>query len=110
VLTANAAVNYSQTFPADGSTQKLIYIKNGTLANSEFGYARFASTGATGLNMVDNLTRSQRNSNIYNGAFQFLANIDTSGYARIRVVIHNYSGVTVDCIAWMVTGDAMGSV
>lgn len=66
----------------------IIYIRNGTVANSEWG--RVASLVLnTSFTLEDNLLRAQTGSTIRDNAEYFSGNIDVAPYGRIRAVCDN---------------------
>ena len=101
-LSANAAVDYSLA-------KDLIYFKNSTVANGEFHRAIYASTGGTALIIADDLARVQNSDNLYNGNFEFKAALDLSGVTRLRAIVLNNSGVSVDLEAFLTTLDSATS-
>jgi len=63
----------------------LVYIKNTTIANGEFGRQKAVSSN-TSITIEDNLVNTQTGSTVYDTAEFFQAYIDCSALKRIRVV------------------------
>jgi hypothetical protein len=101
VLTATANIN----FTPDGT---LIFIKNGTIANSEFARIQHV-TAVTTVSLFFNLTNTQTNSNAFDHAEEFVAQLDLTAVGRIRLEIDTLSvGQAVNVEAFMVTCDSIG--
>ena len=63
----------------------LVFIQNGTLANSEFGRIK-SIVDNTSITIEDNLANAQTSSTIFSLAESFQFSFDASGFARIRVI------------------------
>lgn len=100
VTTLTATANW---VTADGS---LVFIKNGTLANSEFVRAGAHST--TSLPILDATTNAQNSSNAFDQAQEFIAQLDLTAVGRIKVEIDTIgTGQAVNVEAFMVTCDSV---
>lgn len=85
----------------------LIYIDNGTIANSEWGRVKAISTN-TSVTIEDNLANAQTGSTLYDQAEFYIAQFDLSAVGRIRFVVDaRNSGQAVAVEAFMVTGDSI---
>lgn len=86
----------------------LIYIDNGTIANSEWGRIKSISTN-TSVTIEDNLVNAQTGATIYDQAEMFAAQLDLTAVGRIRLVADGRNtGQAVAVEADMVTGDSIG--
>lgn len=85
----------------------IVFIKNTTLANSEWGRIRAVSTNAS-ITLIDSLTNTQTGSTIYDLAEMYAIPIDLTAIGRIRLVADG-SGTDKDTVveSYMVTGDAI---
>lgn len=63
----------------------LIYIDNGTIANSEWGRVK-SIVSNTSVTIEDNLVNAQTGATMYTLAEMFAAQLDLTGVVRIRVV------------------------
>ncbi len=86
-----------------------IFIKNGTLANSEWGrIATLVST--TGITLEDNLVNTQTTSVLSTKAEFFAIPLDFSGVGRVRLVVSTAqpaAGQTVAAEGWLTTLDTI---
>jgi hypothetical protein len=86
----------------------LIYIDNGTIANSEWGRIKSIATN-TSVTIEDNLVNAQTSSTIYDQAEFFAAQLDLTAVGRLRLVADGRNtGQAVAVEAHMVTGDSIG--
>jgi hypothetical protein len=86
----------------------LIYIDNGTIANSEWGRIKSIATN-TSVTIEDNLVNAQTSSTIYDQAEFFAAQLDLTAVGRLRLVVDGRNtGQAVAVEAHMVTGDSIG--
>lgn len=86
----------------------LIYIDNGTIANSEWGRIKSVSTN-TSVTIEDNLVNAQTGSTIYDQAEMFVAQLDLTAISRLRLVVDaDNTGQAVAVEAHMVSGDSIG--
>tara|TARA_B100000941_G_C28408630_1_gene502148 strand:+ start:19 stop:618 length:600 start_codon:yes stop_codon:yes gene_type:complete len=85
----------------------IVFFKNSTIGNSEWGRIRSVSTDAS-ITLIDALTNTQTGSTIYDLSEMFTAPIDLTAIGRIRVVADasNTSRNTVVQVK-MVTGDSI---
>jgi hypothetical protein len=101
VTTLTATGNWN---PSDGD---LVFVKNGTIGNSEFVRAGHIST--TSMPVFDATTNAQNSSTALNKADEFIAQIDVSAIGRIRVAIDTLgTGQAVNVEAYMITCDSIG--
>lgn len=101
-LTA-ASTNWSVSF-ASGD---YVFIKNGTIGNSEFARLKQV-TAATTVDAFDNLTNTQTSANVYNKAEMFTFDIDVLAIGRIRVAVDTLgTGQAVNVQSFMVTADSI---
>ena len=86
----------------------LVYIDNGTIANSEWGRVKSISAN-TSITLEDNLLNAQTGSTIYDNAEIWTAYLDLSAVKRLRLVA-DFSGTGQACAieAYMVTADNIG--
>ena len=85
----------------------LIYIKNSTIANGEFGVVKTITSNVS-VTIEDNLVNAQTGSTVYPNAQRFAASLDLSAVKRLRVVVNNNNGgVGFDVDANMVTLDTV---
>jgi hypothetical protein len=86
-----------------------LFIKNGTLANSEWGrIATLVST--TGITVEDNLVNAQTTSVLSTQAEFFAVPLDFSGVGRVRLVVSTAqpaAGQTVAVEGWLTTLDTI---
>lgn len=86
----------------------IIYIDNGTIANSEWGRIK-SIVSNTSVTIEDNLVNAQTGATIYDQAEMFVAQLDLTAVGRIRVVANGCNtGQAVAVEAFMVTGDSIG--
>lgn len=86
----------------------LIYIDNGTIANSEFHRIKSISAN-TSVTVEDNLTNAQTSSTMYDSAEMYVAQLDLSALSRIRIVADGSSFTQAFAIeADMITADSIG--
>lgn len=86
----------------------MIFIDNGTIANSEWGRIKSIVTN-TSVTIEDNLVNAQTGATIYDQAEMFVAQLDLTAVARIRLVADGRNtGQAVAVEADMVTGDSIG--
>jgi hypothetical protein len=85
-----------------------VFIKNTTLANSEFGRIKDVDTN-TSITVIDDLTNAQTGSTVYNRAELFTMQVDLTSVGRIRLVADcSSTGRTTIVEALMTTGDSIG--
>lgn len=86
----------------------IIYIDNGTIANSE--WARVAALSANvSVTIEDNLLFAQTSSTVYNAAQLFLAQIDAAAITRLRIVVDaSNTGQAIAVEAEVTTCDSIG--
>lgn len=86
----------------------VIYIDNGTIANSEWGRIK-SIVSNTSVTIEDNLVNAQTSSNIYDLAEMYVCQLDLTSITRIRVVADGASFTQAFAIeVLMVTGDSIG--
>ena len=84
--TVNAGTNVITVSSTTGFTVgSLIYIDNGTIANSEWGRQKALSTNVS-VTIEDNLNNAQTGSNMYTAAQFIQCVLDVSMFTRMRVV------------------------
>lgn len=107
--TVNAGTNVITVASTTNLTAgDIVYIDNGTIANSEWGRVKSISAN-TSITIEDNLVNAQTSSNIYDQAEMFVAQIDLTAIGRIRVVADGRNtGQAVAVEVYMVTGDSIG--
>jgi hypothetical protein len=105
--TVNAgATSFTVASTTNLAAGQIIFIKNGTLGNSEF--ARINKIVTTTITPIDALTNAQTGSTLYNQGEMFTANLDLTAVGRIRLVVDaGATGRTVVVEALMVTGDSI---
>ncbi len=85
----------------------IVFISNGTLANSEWG--RIVSISANvSITLEENLANTQTGSTVYPSGEMYLANVDLTPHVQIRVVAGGQTAQTVAFESYMVTGDSIG--
>ncbi len=106
--TCNSGQNVvAMTATAGMALSDLVYIKNSTIANGEFGIVS-AINSNTNIHIEDNLVNAQTGSTVYPNAQRFIAQLDLSAVKRIRVVANNNNGgVGFDVDAWLSTLDTI---
>ena len=107
--TENAGATVIECASTTGYTAQLpIYIKNGTLANSEWAFVQ-SIVANTSVTVQDGITNAQTGATLYNNADIFVAQLDLTAVGRVRVVFHHQgaTGANVDVRAMMVTGDSI---
>jgi hypothetical protein len=86
----------------------LIYIDNGTIANSEWGRIK-SIVSNTSVTIEDNLVNAQTGATIYDQAEFYVAQIDLTAVGRIRIVMDGRNtGQATAIQAFMVSGDSIG--
>jgi hypothetical protein len=86
----------------------IVYIDNGTIANSEWGRIKTVTTN-TSITLEDNLVNAQTGATVYAGAQIFTAALDLSGVKRLRVVANGSgTGQAVALQAQIITCDSIG--
>ena len=86
----------------------IIYIDNGTIANSEWGRIKSISTNVS-VTIEDNLVNAQTSSTIYDGAEMYVANLRLESVGRIRVVVDGSSFTQAFAVeAHIITTDSIG--
>lgn len=87
----------------------IVYIDNGTIANSEWGRIKAVDTN-TSITIEDNLVNAQTGSTVYPGAQIFTAaNIDLAAVRRIRAVANGSgTGQAVALQVQIITCDSIG--
>jgi hypothetical protein len=86
----------------------VIFIDNGTIANSEWGRIKSISSN-TSVTIEDNLVNAQTGSTIYDQAEMFVAKLDFTSTGRIRLVADGSgTGQATAVEAHLVTGDSIG--
>ena len=90
------------------SVGDIIYIDNGTIANSEWGRIKVV-TSNTSVTIEDNLVNAQTSSTIYNKGQITAFQLDLSAVKRIRVVVDNTgTGQAVAVEVQLITLDSIG--
>jgi len=89
----------------------IVFFKNSTIGNSEWG--RLVSIGSTTTEtLADGLTNAQTSSQIINKCEQFVVPVDCTAIKRIRVVVNNkyQAGTTIAIVARIaaITADSIG--
>lgn len=85
----------------------LVFLLNGTPANSEWGRIQAVSTNAS-VSLIDTLTNTQTGSTMYDLAELFVAQIDLTAIGRLRLVADAANTNRNTYIeAHMVTGDSI---
>lgn len=86
----------------------IVYIDNGTIANSEWGRIKVV-TSNTSITLEDNLVNAQTGATVYPAGEMFAAQIDCTAVGRLRVVVDGSgTGQAVAVEAELVSGDAIG--
>lgn len=86
----------------------IIYIDNGTIANSEWGRIKSISANVS-VTIEDNLNNDQDSSVIYDQAQFFQCQVDLTAITRLRLVCDGSgTGQAVAVEAWAITGDSIG--
>lgn len=95
VMDADEAVD--QTLIEIGATtpavNDIVFFKNATLANSEWGKVVAINAGVT-FTLLDGLTNAQAAITLFNKAEQFVITLDTKSLTRLRVIVNNNNGST----------------
>jgi len=108
--TCNAGQNViAMTSTTNFSVGDVVYVSNGTLANSEWGRVKSVSSN-TSITLEDNLLNAQTGSTVYKGEM-FLASLDLAGVTRLRLVDDNSGNSTAgghDIEAFIVSLDSIG--
>lgn len=89
----------------------IVYIDNGTIANSEWGRVKSISSNAS-ITIEDNLLNAQTGATIYDQAEIITIPFNLAAFASLRFVVDAYSGPTGQNIAveaWLITADSAGS-
>jgi hypothetical protein len=79
------------------SVEDLIFIKNTTLANSEFHRIK-AVTANTNVTVDDDLTNAQTGSTVYDQAEEYVAPLDLTAIKRIRLQVDNAQNARTVCV------------
>lgn len=110
VLTGTIATNTSTLTMADTTgfaVGQVVFIKNSTLANSEFHRLKDVVTNAN-VKIIDNLSHAQTGATIYTQAEMFVAQVDLTSIGRIRLVVDaSNTGRSIVVEGFMVTGDSI---
>jgi hypothetical protein len=86
----------------------MVYIDNGTIANSEFHRVKLV-TASTSITLEENLNNAQTSSNVFPGAEMYLAQVDLTAIKHLRIVVNNsQTGQAVAVEAFAITGDSIG--
>lgn len=86
----------------------VVYIDNGTIANSEWGRVKSISAN-TSITIEDNLVNAQTGATIYDQAEMYAVQVDLTAVTRLRVVADGRNtGQAVAVEADMVSGDSIG--
>ncbi|HMJ84034.1 MAG TPA: hypothetical protein VK504_12735 [Vicinamibacterales bacterium] len=107
--TVNAGTNVITVASTTNLTAgDLVFIDNGTIANSEWGRVKSISSNVS-ITIEDNLVNAQTGATIYDNAELFTAYIDLAAVTRIRAVA-DFSGTGQACAIEiiMVTADSIG--
>jgi hypothetical protein len=91
VLTCASTTNF-------GPRTELIFIRNTTLANSEWAEVTTISSNAS-VTVKDGIVNAQTGSTIYDQASRFLIQFDCSGFSRYRVIVDNNNQATGPTVA-----------
>jgi hypothetical protein len=108
----SGTVNASQNVITVASTTNLaagdiIYIDNGTIANSEWGRIK-SIVANTSVTIEDNLVNAQTGATLYDGAQMFVVQLDLSAIGRIRLVDDGSSFTQAHAVeAHIVTSDSL---
>jgi hypothetical protein len=107
--TVNAGTNVVTVASTTNLTQgDLVYIKNTTIGNSEWGRVKSISANVS-ITLEDNLVNAQTGSTIYDNAELWTAYLDLAAVTRIRAVADfSGTGQACDVEALMVTADSIG--
>ncbi len=90
------------------SVADIVYIDNGTIANSEWGRVKVV-TSNTSITLEDNLTNAQTGGTVYPSAEMFSALIDCTAIGRLRLVVDaSGTGQVVAAEAELVSSDSIG--
>lgn len=86
----------------------IVYIDNGTIANSEFHRVKVVTLN-TSITLEDNLVNAQTGATVYPNAEMYVASLDLTAVGRIRVVVNaDNTGQAVAIEVELVTGDSIG--
>lgn len=89
------------------TVQDIIYIDNGTIANSEWGRIKSLVVN-TSVTIEDNLVNAQTGATVYPSGEMFVAQLDLTAVGRIRLVANGANtGQAVAVESFMVTGDSL---
>lgn len=107
--TCNSGQNVvAMTATAGMTVGDIVYIDNGTIANSEWHRIKVVTTN-TSITLEDNLVNAQTGSTVYPAGEIFLAQVDLSAATRLRVVVNgNNTGQAVAHEIEMITLDSIG--
>lgn len=106
--TVNAGTNVITVASTTNLTvADIIYIDNGTIANSEWGYIKSVSANVS-VTIEDNLVNAQTGATIFDQAQLFVATVPLGSIMRLRLVADaDNSGQAVAVEATMVTLDSI---
>src|SRR5258708_7211857 len=85
----------------------IVYIDNGTIANSEWHRVKTVTTN-TSITLEDNLVHAQTSSTVFPNGEMYVASLDFTAVGRIRVVVNaNNTGQAIAIEVELVTGDSI---
>ena len=107
--TVNAGTNIITVASTSNlAANDIIFIDNGTIANSEWGRIKSVVTN-TSVTIEDNLVNAQTSATLYDGAEMYVANLRLESVGRIRVVVDGSSFTQAFAVeAHIITTDAIG--
>lgn len=107
--TCNSGQNVIAMTSTSGETvADIVYIDNGTIANSEWGRVKVVTTN-TSITIEDNLVNAQTGATVYPSAEMFSALIDCTAIGRLRLVVDaSGTGQSVAVEAELVSSDSIG--
>jgi len=102
-----AATTIAVSSTTNLSVGNIIFIKNATIANSEWARISGVTTNAS-ITVIDGLTNAQTGSTIYNLAEMYTAQLDLTAIGRIRLVADGSgTGRATVIQGLMTTGDSI---
>lgn len=101
VTTLTATANWDAASDGD-----YVFIKNGTIGNSEFVRGGIHST--TAMPLMDATTNAQNSSTSFDHADEFMLEVDLTSIGRIRLEVDTINtGQAINVEAWMITLDSI---
>lgn len=98
----------AMTATAGMTVGDIVYIDNGTIANSEWHRIKVVTTN-TSITLEDNLVNAQTGATVYPAGEFFLAQVDLSAITRLRVVVNGSgTGQAVALEIEVITLDSIG--